>query len=104
MEELHMAIVQFTRFKTDKAEEMVKAAKEAKALFEKHGAEFLRLSRFHTGMWAGEWLGTTRYSSWEVYGKAQEGLAKDPAFAKLMAHIATFAELTGRSIAVGIDL
>jgi acyl carrier protein phosphodiesterase len=99
-----MSIVQFTRFKSDKAEEMVKTAKQAKTIFEKHGAEFLRLSRFHTGMWAGEWLVATRYSNWEVYGKVQEGLSKDPAFAKLMAHTSTVAELMGRNIAVGIDL
>src|SRR5271169_4246810 len=99
-----MAIVQFTRFKSDKAEEMVKAAKQGKKIFEGHGAEFLRLSRFYTGAWAGEWLVTTRYSSWEVYGKVQEAVAKDPAFAKLMAHTATFAELAGRNIAVGIDI
>jgi hypothetical protein len=40
-----MAITQFTRFKSDKHEEMIKTAKQAKAIFEKHGAEFLRLSR-----------------------------------------------------------
>jgi hypothetical protein len=45
-----MAIVQFSRFKSAKPEEMIKTAKQAKAIFEKHGAEFLRLSRFHTGM------------------------------------------------------
>ena len=99
-----MAIVQFTRFKTDKPEEMIKTAKQAKAIFEKHGAEFLRLSRFHAGAWAGEFLVSTRYSSWEVYGKVQEAVAKDEAFAKLYAQTATFAELKGRSIAVGIDL
>ena len=99
-----MAIVQFTRFKSDKPEEMVKTAKQAKTIFEKHGAEFLRLSRFHTGVWAGEWLVSTRYSSWEVYGKVQEAVAKDPEFAKLWALTATFAELTGRNIAVGVDL
>lgn len=99
-----MSILQLTRFKCDKAEEMIKAAKEAKTIFERHGAEFLRLSRFHAGMWPGEWLVVTRYSSWEVYGKAQEGIAKDPAFAKLMAHMGTIAELTGRNIAVGVDL
>ena len=71
-----MAIVQFSRFKSDKPEEMTKTAKQAKAIFEKHGAEFLRLSRFHTGMWAGEFLVSTRYSSWEVYGKVQEAVAK----------------------------
>jgi hypothetical protein len=41
-----MAIVQFARFKSDKPEEMVKAARQGKAIFEKHGAEFLRLSGF----------------------------------------------------------
>ena len=99
-----MAISQLTRFKSDKAEEMVKNAKQAKTLFEKHGAEFLRISRFHTGMWAGEWLVVTRYANWEAYGKAQEGLAKDPAYAKLMANTASIAQLTGRNVAVSVDL
>jgi len=99
-----MAIVQFTRFRSDKPEEMVKTAKQAKTIFEKHGAEFLRMSRFHTGAWAGEWLVSTRYSSWEVYGKVQEAVAKDPEFATLMANTASIAQLTGRNIAVGIDL
>jgi hypothetical protein len=99
-----MAITQMTRFKSDKTDEMVKTAKQAKAIFEKHGAEFLRMSRFHTGIWAGEWLIVTRYASWEVYGKAQEGVAKDPAFTKLMAHTATIAQLMGRNITVSVDL
>lgn len=99
-----MSIVQFTRFKTDKAEEMVKLARQAKKIFEKHGAEFLRLSRFHTGAWTGEWLVTTRYSSWEAYGKVQEALAKDSEFAQVQADGRKIAELQGRSIAVGVDL
>jgi hypothetical protein len=104
-EELRMpTITSFTRFKSDKAEEMVKTAKQAKAIFEKHGAEFLRLSRFHTGALAGEWLIVTRYASWEVYGKVQGAVANDEAFAKLLAHTATIAQLTGRNISVGVDL
>ena len=99
-----MAITQFTRFKSDKPEEMVKRAKQAKTIFEKHGAEFLRLSRFHTGVWAGEWLVVTRYASWEVYGKVQEAVAKDPEFAKLLANTASISQLMGRNIAVGVDL
>jgi hypothetical protein len=99
-----MAITQMTRFKSDKTDEMIKNAKNAKALFEKHGAEFLRVSRFHTGVWAGDWLVVTRYASWEVYGKAQEGLAKDPAYAKLMTNTTSIAQLMGRNITVGIDL
>jgi len=95
-----LAIVQFARFKSDKPEEIIKTAKQAKAIFETHGAEFLRLSRFHNC----EWLVSTRYSSWEVYGKVQEGWQRTKHFAKLWAHATTFAELTGRNIAVGIDL
>jgi hypothetical protein len=99
-----MSVVQFTRFKSDNSEEMVKTAKIAKKIFEKHGAEFLRLSRFHTGAWAGEWLVATRYANWEVYGKVQEAVAKDADFAKLWSHSMSFAELTGRNSAVGMDL
>jgi hypothetical protein len=101
---LQMSITQLTRFKSDKVEEMIKASKQAKTIFEKHGAEFLRLNRFHAGLWPGEWLVVTRYASWEVYGNAQEGIAKDPAYAKLMADMVGVAELTGRNLAVGIDL
>ncbi|MGK7057467.1 hypothetical protein AB4853_13400 [Bradyrhizobium sp. 1050_B9_N1_2] len=99
-----MPIVQFTRFKTDKVEETVQIIRQAKRIFEKHGAEFLRLSRFHTGHWAGELLVTTRYSNWEVYGKVQEAVAKDPEFAQLQADGMKIAELQGRNIAVSIDL
>jgi hypothetical protein len=68
------AITQMTRFKSDKTEEMVKNARAAKIIFEKHGAEFLRMSRFHTGVWAGEWLVVTRYPSWAAYaGGTSEG-------------------------------
>jgi hypothetical protein len=99
-----MPIVQFTRFKTDKPEEMIQVVRQAKKIFEKHGAEFLRLSRFHTGPWAGELLVTTRYSNWEVYGKVQEAVAKDPEFAQVYANGMKVAELTSRNIAVSIDL
>ena len=99
-----MPIVQFTRFKTDKVEETVQIIRQAKKIFEKHGAEFLRLSRFHTGHWAGELLVTTRYSSWEVYGKVQEAVSKDPEVAQVQADGMKIAELQGRNIAVSIDL
>ncbi|OAF07374.1 hypothetical protein [Bradyrhizobium neotropicale] len=99
-----MPIVQFTRFKTDKPEEMAKIVSQAKKIFEKHGAEFLRLSRFHTGHWAGELLVTTRYANWEVYGKVQEAVAKDPEFAQVLAEGMKISELQGRNIAVSIDL
>src|ERR1700687_4123166 len=99
-----MAIASFTRFKSDKADDMVKNAKQAKKIVEKHGAEFFRLSRFHTGPWIGEWLVVTRYFNWVVYGKAQEGMAKAPAWAKLLADTAKVAQLMGRNITVSVEL
>ena len=99
-----MSIVQFARFKSNNAEQVIKNARVAKKIFEKHGAEFLRLSRFHTGAFAGEWLITTRYSNWEVYGKVQEAVAKDADFTKLLSQQMEIAEMVGRNIAVGIDL
>lgn len=99
-----MPIVQFTRFKTDKPEEMIKIVRQAKKIFEKHGAEFLRLSRFHTGQWAGELLVATRYSNWEVYGKVQEAVANDPEFTQVQADGMKISQLQGRNIAVSIDL
>ncbi len=99
-----MFVIQLARFKSDKPEEMIKAAKRAKPIFEKHGAEFFRLTRFHTGMWTGEWMTVTRYSSWAVYGKAMEGVANDAAFQKLVAEMQGFSELMSRTITVEIDL
>ena len=90
--------------KSDKTEEMVKKAKQAKKIFEKHAAEFLRMSRFHIGQWVSEWLVVPRYSSWEAFGKAQEGLARTLPGQKLIPHAATVAQLTGRNITVSVDL
>ena len=99
-----MSIVQFARFKSNNAEQVIKNARVAKKIFEKHGAEFLRLSRFHTSAWAFEWLITTRYSNWETYGKVQDAVAKDADFAKLLSQQMEIAEMVGRNIAVDIDL
>jgi hypothetical protein len=68
------AITQMTCFKN--AEEMIKIGKRAKKLFEKNGAEFIRMSRFHTGMWTGDWLVVTRYASWEAFGNAQQRIGE----------------------------
>ena len=99
-----MAIVQFTRYKGGKPEDMIAAARKSKVLWEKNGAEWLRLSRFHSGAMAGEWLISTRFADWVVYGKAMEAMSKDQEFQKILADVMSKAELTSRSVAVGVDL
>jgi hypothetical protein len=98
------AINSLTRWKGGKHEEMVAAAKKAKALIERHGAEYFRLSRFHTGNFAGEYLVVSRYANWAAYARAQEGLAEDAEYQKLVAHVMSMAEMTARNITVSIDL
>lgn len=99
-----MSITQLTRFKSTHSEEMIKAARQAKTFFEKHGAEWLRLSRYHSGEFAGQWLAASRYASWEAYGRAQEGLVKDPDYSRLLSHMTSFSELAGRGVTVDFDL
>lgn len=99
-----MTITVMTRYKVSDAKIMTKTATEAKKLVEKHGAEFADMSHIHTGAFAGEWLFVARYADWVVFGKAQEGLAKDPAWAKMLALAATVSELTGRDITDSIHL
>ena len=99
-----MSITQIVRFKSGKPEEMMKAAKMTKAIWERHGAESFRVSRFHTGPWAGEWLAASQFANWTAYGKAQDGASKDPEFQKLLAHVSSVAEMTARNIIVSIDV
>ena len=99
-----MSILQLTRWKGGKHDEMVQAARAAKAIIEKHGAEFFRVSRFHTGPYVGEWLVATRYADWATYAKVQQAQADDAEYQALLSRVGAMAELTGRAVLVGIDL
>jgi hypothetical protein len=66
-------------------------------------ANFSGYTGFTPAYSGGEWLVVTRYSSWEAFGKAQEGLAKDRAWAKLIANTAGTARLMGRNIHVSVE-
>jgi hypothetical protein len=101
---LAMTISSTTRFKSDNAADLIKAAKQAKIICEKHGAKSVRMGRLHTGQGVGEYLFVTYYSDWEALGKTQAGLDSDPAWAQLLAYTATIAELTDRNIDVNIAL
>lgn len=99
-----MSVAQLTRFKGGKPADMTKAAKQAKTIWMKHGADYVAFSRFHTGVWTGEWLFVVRCADWATFGRAQDAIAKDLAFQKLLTHVLTMAEVTGRTITVGVDL
>ena len=99
-----MSVTTLVRYKGGKPEEMVSIGKTAKPILEKHGAEYVRLGRFHTGNYAGEWLAVIRYPNWAAYGKAQEGMATDQEYQKVLAHLLSLVEMTGREVIVGYDI
>lgn len=99
-----MSIVQATRVQSNKPDEIIALAKKIKSLVEKHGAESVRLMRLHDSDRIGEWQFVSRYSSWEVYGKVQGGLAKDAAWEKLMTQVNNIGAQTNRFILVEVDL
>jgi hypothetical protein len=102
-EELEMAVTQLTRWSGGNRDALVPLGKQAKAIQEKLGGEF-RLGQIHTGPHAGQWLTSVRYPDWETYGKAQQALASDTAFQKLMADALATAQVADRAVIVGIDI
>jgi hypothetical protein len=99
-----MSITTFTRWKGGNEKDMVQAAKEARKLFMKHGATAVQVHRFHNGPFMGEWLVSISYPDWSSYGKAQDGLASDASYQKLVGKVGGMAQVAGRATLVGYDI
>lgn len=99
-----MTITSVTHWKGGKHDDMLQAARKAKAIHEKHGADDFRLGKAHAGPNAGQWVAVSYFRNWESYGKVQEALARDSEYQALLAQVGSMAELTARSLVVGIDL
>ena len=99
-----MAVVSHTRWSGGNRDAIVAAAKKAKTIHEKAGAEFLRLGQIQTGPHAGQWLVTVRHTDWETYGKAMQTLAGNAAWQKLLAEVGAMSQLIDRTVVVSIDL
>jgi hypothetical protein len=98
-----MAVTQLTRWTGGNRDAVVALGKQGKALAAKVGGEY-RVGQIHTGPHAGQWLTSVRYPDWETYGKAQQAMASDAAFQKLMADALATAQVADRAVIVGIDL
>jgi hypothetical protein len=84
--------------------DIVAAAKKAKAIFAKHGAQNFQLNRVHAGPDAGQWAVVTTFSDWASYGMLQQALAGDQVYQDLLAQVSAMSELTSRRIVVSVDL
>lgn len=91
-----------TRWKTSDIERALGFAKEVKPIWEKHGAQSVRIALVHTGTRAGQLLFVLHFADWESYGKAQAAIAGDKSYSDILSQVQKIAELSDREITVGL--
>src|SRR5271165_4560637 len=99
-----MSVTVMVRYKGGTQVQVMPLAKKVKAIHQKHGAEIYRVARFHTGPYVGEWLVVVRYADWAAYAKAQDSLAGDTAYQKIIAQVAKLAQVTSRNFLFDLDV
>jgi hypothetical protein len=74
---------------------------------QKNGAESVRLSRFFTGPFVGQWLFVVRYADWAAYARCQDALsalAEDTKFKELQERGQNVHQVAERIFTVEIDI
>jgi len=100
-----MAVVVVSRWKSGSdLKDIVRVCKQAKAHWLRHGAEEFQLARFHTGLWAGEYLTSITFPNAATYGKALDDMPKDAEFMAVMAEAQKVAQLMSRNTLTSIDV
>jgi hypothetical protein len=102
-----MAVVMMNRYSGGTPNEVVPLVKEWKEILEKNGAESVRLSRFFTGPFVGQWLFVVRYSDWAAYARYQDALgalAGDTKFKELQERGQKMQQVMERIITVEMDI
>lgn len=100
-----MTVSIITRWTTPDVEASTKAARQAKAVWMKHGASDFRLSQIFTGPLTGQWLVRVSFSDMQSYAKAQATVGASTEMQKIQAANAKAgATLQERMILVEADL
>jgi hypothetical protein len=102
-----MSVVMMNRYIGGTPNDVVPLVKEWKEILEKNGAESVRLSRFFTGPFAGQWLFVVRYSDWAAYARYQDALsalAGDTKFKELQQRGQNMQQMVERIITVDLDI
>jgi hypothetical protein len=99
-----MSVTSLSRWNGGNRDTAVANVKKAKPVLEKLGAGSVRLGQIHTGPHAGQWVTAVTYPDWETLGKAQQALASDATYQKVLADAGAVGPLADRAIIVGIDL
>ena len=102
-----MSVVMMARYNGGTPNEVVPLVKEWKEILEKTGAELVRLSRFFTGPFVGQWLFVVSYSDWAAYARNQDALsalAGDTKSRELQERGQNMQQVMERVITVEIDI
>ena len=102
-----MSVVMMARYNGGTPNEVVPLVKEWKEILEKNDAESVRLSRFFTGPFVGQWLFVVSYSDWAAYARNQDALsalAGDTKFKELQERGQNMQQIVERVITVEIDI
>jgi hypothetical protein len=96
-----MAIVVVSRWK---GPHDLSLAREAGALFKKHGAVSVRIGHCYSGEYTGQLIVAVSFPDWASYGAAMQAAIADPDFQSLLAQALKTFELQDRSIFVSEEL
>lgn len=100
-----MPITIVTRWTTSDVEASTKAAREAKGIWIRHGAQDVKLGQVFTGSLTGQWLMRVTFADMAAYAKAQAAASADPELQKILAaNSKAGAVMHERGILVEVDL
>jgi hypothetical protein len=98
-----MAIVVVTRWKGD-YQKALPIGREAAVIQKKHGATAFRMGPCYAGPDTGLIFVVAMYPDWAAYGRAQQALAADAEWQRLLGDAMKIAELRDRSVIVADEL
>jgi hypothetical protein len=98
-----MAIVVVTRWKGD-YQKALPLGREAAVIQKKHGATAFRMGPCYAGPDTGLIFVVATFPDWTAYGRAQQALAADAEWQRLLGEAMKIAELRDRSVILADDL
>ena len=78
-----MTVTVVTRWTTTNVSASTKAAKQAKAVWMKNGAQDLRLSQIYSGQFTGQWLVSAMFADMAAFGKAVAAVSSSAEMQKI---------------------
>jgi hypothetical protein len=98
-----MAIVVVSRWKGNH-EQALPIGRQAAAIQKRHGATSFRFGLCYSGPDTGQLIVAATYPDWASYGRAQQGMAADAEWQRVLGEAMKIGELEDRSVIVTEEL